>query len=217
VCVCVCERGRTSLCTDMPAASAPGAAAATRASTSAIRAVGVCIGLCRPGVVVACAAGPPLPSAMPVQDEFVPAQFDVPMRAPRVRTHAHLDTHTHTVTSMAKGAALQVPLRAVLLAALLLVAGLALLVVGTLLLTNAIPAGPGEVCVCTCACEPHPLLLLTCVRATQGGGRAWPLLVLGALLLIPGAYHVRLAYRGCTGQRAHVYAELDGDPDELDI
>ena len=81
----------------------------------------------------------------------------------------------------------------VLCAVALLLAGSALLLSGALLLGGAI--GPGS--------------------ANDAAARGWPLVVIGALLLIPGAYHVRLAYKTYRGQRAPVYAELD-DPDELD-
>lgn len=62
----------------------------------------------------------------------------------------------------------QVPWKAIFLAAMLLVAGTSLLVFGSMTMTGHIK--------------------------TSYSDKVWPMVILGALMFIPGAYHVRIAY-----------------------
>ncbi|XP_056633159.1 transmembrane protein 230-like isoform X1 [Diorhabda carinulata] len=62
----------------------------------------------------------------------------------------------------------QIPWRAIVLATLLLVVGTSLLVFGCMVATGHI--------------------------VVQYANRMWPMIILGTLMFIPGAYHVRIAY-----------------------
>lgn len=62
----------------------------------------------------------------------------------------------------------QIPWKAIILAALLLVVGTSLLVFGSMTMTGHIK--------------------------TSYADKVWPMVILGALMFIPGAYHVRIAY-----------------------
>lgn len=62
----------------------------------------------------------------------------------------------------------KIPWKAVCLAALLFIAGGALLVVGSLVVSGRIDSKYSD--------------------------RMWPMIILGVLMFIPGAYHVRIAY-----------------------
>jgi len=109
--------------------------------------------------------------------------------------------------------------RAVAASVLLLTVGLVLVIVGTLLATGAISdKDPG---VLRASCAERWLVRQAsnvgrCLSrvpaayvAPQGRGRGWPMIVLGVILLIPGLYHVRIAYKAYRGDRRYVYAEIE--------
>ncbi|KAJ8981224.1 hypothetical protein NQ317_004167 [Molorchus minor] len=70
----------------------------------------------------------------------------------------------------------KIPWKAIVLATMLLVVGTSLLVFGCMVITGHI--------------------------AMQYSNRMWPMIILGALMFIPGAYHVRIAY--------YAYKEVPG-------
>lgn len=70
----------------------------------------------------------------------------------------------------------KVPYKAISLATSLFVVGSVLIIIGSMLLTGYIDAKYGD--------------------------RTWPVLILGALMFIPGAYHVRIAF--------YAFKEYDG-------
>ncbi|XP_067656815.1 transmembrane protein 230-like [Haliotis asinina] len=76
----------------------------------------------------------------------------------------------------------KIPYKAILLATGLFVAGSILIVVGALLLSGYI--------------------------SPQYSDRTWPVLILGALMFIPGAYHVRLAYYAYKGYDGYSYEDI---------
>ncbi|XP_059148760.1 transmembrane protein 230-like [Physella acuta] len=76
----------------------------------------------------------------------------------------------------------KVPYKAILLATGLFVCGSVLIIVGSLLLTGYINA--------------------------QYSDRTWPLLLLGSLMFIPGAYHVRIAYYAYKGYDGFTYDDI---------
>lgn len=74
------------------------------------------------------------------------------------------------------------PYKAILLATLLFVVGSTLIIVGALLLAGVINAKYAD--------------------------RTWPVLILGALMFIPGAYHVRIAYYAFKGYQGYSYEDI---------
>ncbi|XP_070210375.1 transmembrane protein 230-like [Littorina saxatilis] len=77
---------------------------------------------------------------------------------------------------------IKIPYRAIGLAAVLFMAGTLLIVIGALLLTGVINAKYAD--------------------------RTWPVLIIGALMFIPGAYHVRLAYYAFKGYQGFSYEDI---------
>ncbi|KAK3095905.1 hypothetical protein FSP39_020653 [Pinctada imbricata] len=76
----------------------------------------------------------------------------------------------------------KVPVKAILLASGLFFVGSILIIVGALLLTGYIDAKYGD--------------------------RTWPVLIIGALMFIPGAYHVRIAYYAYKGYTGYTYDDI---------
>ncbi|KAH9492477.1 hypothetical protein Btru_029197 [Bulinus truncatus] len=76
----------------------------------------------------------------------------------------------------------KIPYKAIFLATGLFVIGSVLIIVGALLLTGYINA--------------------------QYSDRTWPLLLLGSLMFIPGAYHVRIAYYAYKGYDGYSYEDI---------
>lgn len=76
----------------------------------------------------------------------------------------------------------KVPYKAILLATVLFSIGTILLVVGALLLSGNISA--------------------------EYADRTWPVLIIGALMFIPGAYHVRIAYYAYKGYDGFSYDDI---------
>lgn len=76
----------------------------------------------------------------------------------------------------------KVPYKAIGLAVVLFLVGTTLIVVGALLLTGIISAKYAD--------------------------RTWPVLILGALMFIPGAYHVRIAYYAYKGYQGYSYEDI---------
>jgi hypothetical protein len=74
------------------------------------------------------------------------------------------------------------PYKAILLATTLFVVGSTLIIIGSLLLTGYISA--------------------------QYSDRTWPVLLIGALMFIPGAYHVRIAYYAYKGFDGFSYEDI---------
>ncbi|XP_048746843.1 transmembrane protein 230-like [Ostrea edulis] len=74
------------------------------------------------------------------------------------------------------------PYKAIMLATLLFSIGTVLLVVGALLLSGYISA--------------------------EYSDRTWPVLIIGALMFIPGAYHVRIAYYAFKGYEGYSYDDI---------
>ncbi|KAJ8958809.1 hypothetical protein NQ318_019567 [Aromia moschata] len=70
----------------------------------------------------------------------------------------------------------KIPWKAIILATMLLIAGTSLLVFGFMVVMGHI--------------------------SIQYAGRMWPMIILGALMFIPGAYHIRIAY--------YAYKEVPG-------
>jgi len=42
----------------------------------------------------------------------------------------------------------------------------------------------------------------------QNNDRMWPVLMLGALMFVPGAYHVRIAYYAYCGERGFSFDDI---------
>ena len=42
----------------------------------------------------------------------------------------------------------------------------------------------------------------------QYGDRTWPLIIVGALMFIPGAYHVRIAYLAFRGRKGYSFDDI---------
>uniref|UniRef100_A0A0B6YQQ9 Transmembrane protein 230 n=1 Tax=Arion vulgaris TaxID=1028688 RepID=A0A0B6YQQ9_9EUPU len=76
----------------------------------------------------------------------------------------------------------KIPYKAILLATALFSVGSILIIIGSLLLTGYIPA--------------------------QYSDRTWPVLLLGGLMFIPGAYHVRIAYYAYQGYDGFSYDDI---------
>ncbi|GFN78099.1 transmembrane protein 230-like [Plakobranchus ocellatus] len=76
----------------------------------------------------------------------------------------------------------KIPYKAILLATALFVAGSALIIVGSLLLTGYINAKYAD--------------------------RTWPVMILGAIMFIPGAYHIRIAYYAYKGYEGFTYEDI---------
>ncbi|GFR75665.1 transmembrane protein 230-like [Elysia marginata] len=76
----------------------------------------------------------------------------------------------------------KIPYKAILLAAALFLAGSALIIVGSLLLTGYINAKYAD--------------------------RTWPVMILGAIMFIPGAYHIRIAYYAYKGYEGFNYEDI---------
>ncbi|BFZ01824.1 hypothetical protein BsWGS_04863 [Bradybaena similaris] len=77
---------------------------------------------------------------------------------------------------------LKVPYKAILLATALFVVGSILIIIGALLFTGYI--------------------------SVQYSDRTWPLLLLGALMFIPGAYHTRIAYYAYKGYEGFSFEDI---------
>ncbi|XP_063433585.1 transmembrane protein 230-like [Mytilus galloprovincialis] len=76
----------------------------------------------------------------------------------------------------------KIPYKAISLATVLFVIGTVLLVIGSMLLTGYIDAKYGD--------------------------RTWPVIILGAIMFIPGAYHVRLACYAYKGYDGYSYDDI---------
>ncbi|XP_070539710.1 transmembrane protein 230-like [Ptychodera flava] len=76
----------------------------------------------------------------------------------------------------------KVPVKAIALAMFLFLLGSILIIVGAMLLSGYIDAKYSD--------------------------RTWPVLIIGALLFIPGSYHVRLAYYAYKGYRGYSYEDI---------
>ncbi|ELT93559.1 hypothetical protein CAPTEDRAFT_20122 [Capitella teleta] len=76
----------------------------------------------------------------------------------------------------------KIPYRAIALAAGLFLLGSMLIIVGSMLLSGFIDA--------------------------QYADRTWPVLILGLLMFIPGAYHVHLAYNAYKGVPGYSYEDI---------
>ncbi|XP_074642943.1 transmembrane protein 230-like [Tubulanus polymorphus] len=76
----------------------------------------------------------------------------------------------------------KIPYKAILLATALFVAGSLLIIIGALLLAGYIDAKYAD--------------------------RTWPVLILGALMFIPGAYHVRIAYYAYKGYAGYSFDDI---------
>ncbi|VEN61557.1 unnamed protein product [Callosobruchus maculatus] len=84
-------------------------------------------------------------------------------------SYSKLPTHDQCFTdAQFQAPAQKIPWKAIILATMLLIVGTTLLVFGSMVLTG------------------HIVL--------QYPDRMWPMIILGALMFIPGAYHVRIAY-----------------------
>ena len=80
-------------------------------------------------------------------------------------------------------AAVKIPWRAVSYAVILFLGGSTLLIIGSLIITGHIDS------------EKH-------------GERFWPLVLLGALMFIPGSYHTFYAYKAFTGDPAWTFDDF---------
>lgn len=76
----------------------------------------------------------------------------------------------------------KVPYKAIILAAVLFIFGSALIIVGALLVTGYIDV--------------------------ENADRTWAVLILGVLMFIPGAYHVRIAYYAYKGYEGYSYDDI---------
>lgn len=76
----------------------------------------------------------------------------------------------------------KIPYKAILLASVLFIIGTVLIITGSLLLTGIINAKYAD--------------------------RTWPVLIIGALMFIPGAYHVRIAYYAYKGYQGFSYEDI---------
>ncbi|KAL5021297.1 hypothetical protein ScPMuIL_000452 [Solemya velum] len=76
----------------------------------------------------------------------------------------------------------KIPYKAILLAAVLFLTGSLLIIIGALLLTGYI--------------------------SSEYADRTWPVLIIGALMFIPGAYHVRIAYYAFKGYTGFSYDDI---------
>jgi len=76
----------------------------------------------------------------------------------------------------------KVPWKALLLALCLFAVGTGLIVLGALLLSGYID--------------------------TKYSDRTWPVLILGAIMFIPGAYHVRIAYYAFKGYKGYSFDDI---------
>lgn len=102
------------------------------------------------------------------------------VRYRKLRTDEQRDTdetdssRSDFVSSQFERPAAKTPWRAILYAAVLLLGGSVLLVLGSMIVTGHLDP------------DTH-------------GERFWPLVLLGGLMFIPGAYHVYFAYKAFTG------------------
>ncbi|KAK2162793.1 hypothetical protein LSH36_91g02014 [Paralvinella palmiformis] len=76
----------------------------------------------------------------------------------------------------------KIPYRAIALAVVLFIFGSLLIIIGALLLAEIID--------------------------TKYSDRTWPVLILGLLMFIPGAYHVRIAYYAYRGYKGYSYDDI---------
>ncbi|KAL3865006.1 hypothetical protein ACJMK2_006642 [Sinanodonta woodiana] len=76
----------------------------------------------------------------------------------------------------------KIPKKAIALAVVLFTVGSTLIIIGALLLTGYISA--------------------------EYSDRTWPLLIIGSLMFIPGAYHVRIAYYAFKGYDGYSYDDI---------
>jgi len=76
----------------------------------------------------------------------------------------------------------KVPWKALLLATALFAMGSSLIIISALLMSGYIDAKYGD--------------------------RTWPLLILGSLMFIPGAYHVRIAYYAFKGYQGYSFDDI---------
>ncbi|XP_071947075.1 transmembrane protein 230-like [Antedon mediterranea] len=83
----------------------------------------------------------------------------------------------------------KIPKRSILIAFLLFVMGTILLTVGVLLFTNT-------------------------WFDVKYHDRTWPVIVIGCILFIPGAYHVRLAYYAYKGYKGYKFDDIPDYDDE---
>ncbi|XP_075975720.1 transmembrane protein 230-like [Anticarsia gemmatalis] len=77
---------------------------------------------------------------------------------------------------------LKVPWKAISLAAFLFIVGTALLIVGSLIVTGHID--------------------------TKYSDRLWPMIVLGCIMFLPGAYHIRIAYYAYKEYPGYSFADI---------
>ncbi|XP_064600874.1 transmembrane protein 230-like [Liolophura sinensis] len=95
----------------------------------------------------------------------------------------------------------KIPYKAIILATVLFLGGTILIVVGALLLSGYIRLSYKHGIPNTCFLYKYTY-----------SDRTWPLLILGSIMFIPGAYHVRLAcyaYKGYTGYSYEDIPEFD--------
>lgn len=76
----------------------------------------------------------------------------------------------------------KIPYRAITLAIVLFIGGSLLIIIGALLLAEVIDSKYSD--------------------------RTWPVLILGLLMFIPGAYHVRIAYYAYKGYKGYSYDDI---------
>ncbi|XP_060525916.1 transmembrane protein 230-like isoform X1 [Cylas formicarius] len=98
-------------------------------------------------------------------------------RRPKNQEYVKLPTHDNGfVDAQFQIPAQQIPWKSIMLASLLLIVGTSLLIFGSLVLSGKV--------------------------TLQYPDRMWPMIILGILMFIPGAYHVRIAY--------YAYKEVPG-------
>lgn len=76
----------------------------------------------------------------------------------------------------------KIPYKAIVLATVLFAGGTLLIVIGALLVTGDI--------------------------SSKYSDRTWPVLILGSLMFIPGAYHVRIAYYAYKGYEGYSFEDI---------
>lgn len=102
----------------------------------------------------------------------------------------------------------RIPWKAIGLATVLFISGSVLILLGSLLLAGVIGVDVRQPATLSLVRIAVFALALTALFLFQYADRTWPLLILGSILFIPGAYHVRIAYYAYHGREGYSFDEI---------